>query len=247
MSHKGELDRVLLDFAAGRLDMLVGTQMIAKGHDFPRVTLVGVISVDIGLGLPDLRSAERTFQLITQVAGRSGRGETAGRVLIQTYYPEHYALRHAVNQDYEGFYGDEIKFRERLAYPPFLVLASIMVKHRDQANAARTANILRRSSTPQIRPGISASSAPHRPRSHALKNEYRIQLNPQGPDPPLLPRNSRRRPRRRRIARLRNTHRLCRDRPGQFDVTGRTTKLHEKERKLHLRSTRSCSFGIFRG
>jgi primosomal protein N' (replication factor Y) len=176
MSHKGELDRVLLDFAGGRIDMLVGTQMIAKGHDFPRVTLVGVISVDIGLGLPDLRSAERTFQLITQVAGRSGRGEKPGRVLIQTYYPEHYALRHAVAQDYEGFYGDEIKFRERLAYPPFLVLASIMVKHRDHANASRTASILRRALD-------AANTAKHirvlgpAPASLSrLKNEYRIQL-----------------------------------------------------------------------
>src|SRR5262249_46442112 len=131
MSHKGEIDDVLLKFAAGGLDMLVGTQMIAKGHDFPNVTLVGVISVDIGLGLPDLRSAERTFQLLTQVAGRSGRGELAGKVLIQTYYPDHYALRHAREQNYEGFYADEIRFRERFGYPPFLVLASIMIKHRD--------------------------------------------------------------------------------------------------------------------
>ncbi len=110
-------------FSDGGLDMLVGTQMIAKGHDFPNVTLVGVISVDIGLGLPDLRSAERTFQLITQVAGRAGRGKQAGKVLIQTYYPEHYALRHAKEQDYEGFYTEEIEFRERLGYPPFFVLA----------------------------------------------------------------------------------------------------------------------------
>ncbi len=87
MAHKGEMEDVLLKFAGGGLDMLVGTQMIAKGHDFPNVTLVGVISVDIGLGLPDLRSAERTFQLITQVAGRAGRGKRAGKVLIQTYYP----------------------------------------------------------------------------------------------------------------------------------------------------------------
>lgn len=176
MSHKGELDRVLLDFDAGRLDMLVGTQMIAKGHDFPNVTLVGVVSVDIGLGLPDLRSAERTFQLITQVAGRSGRGEKAGRVLIQTYYPEHYALRHAVKQDYEGFYGEEIKYRERLAYPPFFVLASIMIKHRDHAHAARNANILRRALD-------AANTAKHvrvlgpAPASLSrLKNEYRIQI-----------------------------------------------------------------------
>ena len=176
MAHKGEMEDVLLKFAAGHLDMLVGTQMIAKGHDFQNVTLVGVISVDIGLGLPDLRSAERTFQLITQVAGRSGRGEKAGRVLIQTYYPEHYALRHAVNQDYEGFYAEEIKYRERLGYPPFCVLASIMIRHRDLSYASRTANMLRRELD-------AANAARHcrilgpAPASIArLKNEYRQQI-----------------------------------------------------------------------
>jgi primosomal protein N' (replication factor Y) (superfamily II helicase) len=176
MTRKGELDRLLLDFAAGRLDMLVGTQMIAKGHDFPNVTLVGVVSVDIGLGLPDLRSAERTFQLITQVAGRSGRGDRPGRVLIQTYYPEHYALRHAVAQDYEGFYAEEMKFRERLVYPPFCVLASILVKHRSLADAQRNANTLSRAliaanTQRQIRILGPAPASLSR-----LKNEYRLQL-----------------------------------------------------------------------
>ena len=176
MSHKGELEQVLLDFAAGRLDMLVGTQMIAKGHDFPNVTLVGVVGVDIGLGLPDLRSAERTFQLITQVAGRSGRGDKPGKVLIQTYYPEHYALRHALNQDYEGFYEEELKYRERLAYPPFVVLASIMVKHRDHEYAARSANILRRA-LDDANGGRHVRVLGPAPASIArLKNEYRIQL-----------------------------------------------------------------------
>src|ERR1043166_2609492 len=156
--------------------MLVGTQMIAKGHDFPNVTLVGVISVDIALGLPDLRSAERTFQLITQVAGRSGRGTRSGKVLIQTYYPEHYALRHACEQDYDGFYKEEIKFRERLAYPPFFVLASMMIKHRDLAYASRNANILRRAldaanSAKNVRILGPAPASISR-----LKNEYRMQL-----------------------------------------------------------------------
>jgi primosomal protein N' (replication factor Y) len=176
MAHKGELDQVLMDFEAGRLDMLVGTQMIAKGHDFPNVTLVGVIGVDIGLGMPDLRSAERTFQLITQVAGRSGRGKKAGRVLIQTYYPEHYALRHAVAQDYEGFYAEEVRYRERLAYPPFYVLASIMIKHRDHGHAKHNANILRRAlddanANKQLRILGPAPASIAR-----LKNEYRVQL-----------------------------------------------------------------------
>jgi primosomal protein N' (replication factor Y) len=176
MSHKGDIDEVLLKFAAGGLDMLVGTQMIAKGHDFPNVTLVGVISVDIGLGLPDLRSAERTFQLITQVAGRSGRGERAGKVLIQTYYPEHYALRHAREQDYEGFYKEEIRFRERFGYPPFFVLASIMIKHRDLAYASRNANILRRSLDTANTAKNVRILGPAPASLSRLKNEYRLQM-----------------------------------------------------------------------
>jgi primosomal protein N' (replication factor Y) len=176
MSHKGEIDEVLLKFAAGGIDMLVGTQMIAKGHDFPNVTLVGVISIDIGLGLPDLRSAERTFQLITQVAGRSGRGTRSGKVLIQTYYPEHYALRHAREQDYEGFYKQEIKFRERLGYPPFFVLASIMIKHRDLAYASKNANILRRSLDAANTEKNSRILGPAPASLSRLKNEYRLQI-----------------------------------------------------------------------
>ena len=176
MAHKGEMEDVLLKFAAGGIDMLVGTQMIAKGHDFPNVTLVGVISVDIGLGLPDLRSAERTFQLITQVAGRSGRGKKAGRVLIQTYYPEHYALRHAKEQDYEGFYKEEIKYRQRLGYPPFFVLASIMVKHREHAQAMRSASILRRALDRANTDRNCRILGPAPASLARLKNEFRVQI-----------------------------------------------------------------------
>ena len=176
MAHKGEMEDVLLKFAAGGIDLLVGTQMIAKGHDFPNVTLVGVISVDIGLGLPDLRSAERTFQLVTQVAGRAGRGERPGRVLVQTYYPEHYALRHAKQQDYTGFYAEEIKFRERLAYPPFVVLASIMIKHRDHAYASKSANLLRRSLDSVNNDRTLRVLGPAPASLSRLKNEYRLQI-----------------------------------------------------------------------
>jgi len=176
MSHKGEIDEVLLKFASGGLDMLVGTQMIAKGHDFPNVTLAAVISVDIGLGLPDLRSAERTFQLITQVAGRSGRGKKAGKVLIQTYYPDHYALRHARAQDYDSFYKDEIRYRERFAYPPFHVLASIMIKHRDLAYASKNANILRRSLDTANTAKCIRILGPAPASISRLKNEYRLQI-----------------------------------------------------------------------
>ena len=105
-ARRSVFEQSLADFSAGKIDMLVGTQMLAKGHDFPNVTLVGVVSVDAGLALPDFRSAERTFQLITQVAGRAGRGDRPGKVLIQTYHPYHYALRHACAQDFEAFYNE---------------------------------------------------------------------------------------------------------------------------------------------
>jgi primosomal protein N' (replication factor Y) len=143
VSKRKDMEKTLLEFSDGKIDMLVGTQMLAKGHDFPNVTLVGVISVDTGLGLPDFRSAERTFQLLTQVAGRAGRGEAPGRVIIQTYYPEHYALRHAYNQDFEGFYAEEMRYRKNFHFPPFVVLASILVKHTNPQYANRTAQIIK--------------------------------------------------------------------------------------------------------
>jgi primosomal protein N' (replication factor Y) len=145
ISRRKDMEQTLMEFSEGRIDMLVGTQMLAKGHDFPNVTLVGVISVDMGLGMPDFRSAERTFQLLTQVAGRAGRGDAPGRVIIQTYYPEHYALKHAYNQDFEGFYAEEMRYRQNFHFPPFVVLASVLVKHGDPRYANRTAQIIRES------------------------------------------------------------------------------------------------------
>jgi primosomal protein N' (replication factor Y) len=125
---KRQYQETLGAFAGGALDILVGTQMLAKGHDFQRVTLVGVISADSSLHLPDFRAAERTFQLLTQVAGRAGRGELAGRVLIQTYYPEHYAIQDAVRQDYGSFFEREMHFRRMMQYPPFTSLANVIVR-----------------------------------------------------------------------------------------------------------------------
>lgn len=142
-ARRHELETTLTAFSRREIDMLVGTQMLAKGHDFPNVTLVGVISVDAGLALPDFRAAERTFQLLTQVAGRAGRGELAGRVLIQTFYPEHYALKHSRTQNYDNFYAEEIRFRQNLNYPPFVALASIMIKHSNYNFAFDNAEILR--------------------------------------------------------------------------------------------------------
>ena len=118
-SRKGTQEKILQVLEKSQIDILIGTKMITKGHDFPFITLVGVISADTALNMPDFRAAERTFQLITQVAGRGGRGETPGKVIIQTFNPDHYALRHAQNHDYKSFYTEEIDFRKALQYPPF--------------------------------------------------------------------------------------------------------------------------------
>ncbi|MBN1364722.1 MAG: primosomal protein N' [Syntrophaceae bacterium] len=118
-SRKGSQEKILRDLEKREIDILIGTQMITKGHDFPFITLVGVISADTSLNMPDFRAAEKTFQLITQVAGRGGRGDTPGKVIIQTFNPQHYALKHAQNHDYKTFYEEEIDFRKALQYPPF--------------------------------------------------------------------------------------------------------------------------------
>jgi primosomal protein N' (replication factor Y) len=128
--RRGAIVGLLSRFAAGELDVLVGTQMIAKGHDFPRVTLVGVVSADVGLGIADFRAAERTFQLLTQVAGRAGRGEVAGEAYVQTLYPKHYSIRHACRQDYPAFYADELRFRQGMKYPPAVAMINAVVKAR---------------------------------------------------------------------------------------------------------------------
>ncbi|MSO19655.1 MAG: primosomal protein N' [Acidobacteria bacterium] len=129
---RGSAESILASFHAHELDMLVGTQMIAKGHDIHGVTLVGVISADMGLARPDFRSAERTFQLLTQVSGRAGRGEREGIVVIQTYYPDHYAIKAAAAQDYAQFYKQEQRFRQLMHYPPFAALANVIVKSDSQ-------------------------------------------------------------------------------------------------------------------
>ena len=128
VQRRGAMQDVLGRFGRGALDLLVGTQMIAKGHDFPRVTLVGVVSADLGLGLADFRAAERTFQLLTQVAGRAGRGEQAGEAIVQTLHPDHYSIKLATRQDYEGFFGEELTYRRAMAYPPAVGLISVVVR-----------------------------------------------------------------------------------------------------------------------
>jgi primosomal protein N' (replication factor Y) len=133
--RKGSLQALLHRFRAGEIDILVGTQMIAKGHDFPRVTLVGVVSADVGLGLADFRASERTFQLLTQVAGRAGRGEQPGEAIVQTLYPTHYSIQLACRQDYPAFYQRELAFRTAMRYPPVVSLANAVVRARTFAGA----------------------------------------------------------------------------------------------------------------
>jgi primosomal protein N' (replication factor Y) len=143
-SGKGGHAKILGRLAEGAIDILIGTQMIAKGHDYPGVTLVGVINADTGLSLPDFRAAETTFQLLTQVAGRAGRGDRPGIVMIQTYRPYHYAMQTAAQHDYPAFYEREIKEREAALYPPFRRMANLMVECEDPEEAARAVAVLHR-------------------------------------------------------------------------------------------------------
>jgi primosomal protein N' (replication factor Y) (superfamily II helicase) len=139
-----DFERMLSEFQAGEIDLLMGTQMIAKGHDVHGVTLVGVVGADSALGLPDFRAAERTFQLLTQVAGRAGRGEMPGKVVLQTLFPEHYAVQFAAAHDYQGFAEKELRFRGWMHYPPFDSLANIVVRSDKQEEALRYAGLLGR-------------------------------------------------------------------------------------------------------
>ena len=144
---KGSHQALLDQFGQGEADILLGTQMIAKGLDFPNVTLVGVLNADTALNLPDFRSSERTFQLLTQAAGRAGRAEKAGQVLIQSYNPQHYAIRFAKDQDYEGFYAYEMGIRRQLGYPPYYFTIGITLSHKKEEEVVKRAyevmNILR--------------------------------------------------------------------------------------------------------
>ncbi len=129
---KESYEKILSAFADEKADILVGTQMIVKGHDFPNVTLVGVLAADLSLNQNDYRAGERTFQLLTQAAGRAGRGEKPGEVVIQTYQPEHYSIVHAARQDYQGFYEEEITYRDFMSYPPVSHMLAVLVTSREQ-------------------------------------------------------------------------------------------------------------------
>jgi primosomal protein N' (replication factor Y) len=139
MKKRGSYAEVLGKFRARQIDILIGTQMIAKGLDFPNVTLVGIINADIGLHSPDFRAGERTFQLLTQVAGRAGRGETEGEVIVQTFSPASPSLQHSRHHDYSGFYEQEMAFREAFRHPPFARMLLIRIRGISQERASKVA------------------------------------------------------------------------------------------------------------
>lgn len=173
-SRKGAHEKLLSAFANKQGDVLLGTQMIAKGLDFPDVTLVGVITADTMLNLPDFRSAERTFQLLTQVAGRAGRHELAGKVIIQTYAPEHYSIQYASEHNYHAFFNQEMKIRQAHAYPPYYYLTSITVSHHELmkviAISEQIAKVLKRQLSKQaVVLGPAACVIPR------IKDRYRYQ------------------------------------------------------------------------
>jgi primosomal protein N' (replication factor Y) len=175
--RKGALADVLSRFRDGGIDILVGTQMIAKGHDFPRVTLVGIVSADVGLGMADFRASERTFQLITQVAGRAGRGDARGEAIVQTIYPNHYSIQLACRQDYPAFYRREMQFREAMRYPPKVALVNVVVRGRTFTTAMDDASevageLRRKAGRGEVFRVLGPAPAP----LGRLRGEYRVQF-----------------------------------------------------------------------
>src|SRR5439155_8686924 len=174
--RRGALASLLSRFRNGEIDVLVGTQMIAKGHDFPRVTLVGVVSADVGLGLADFRASERTFQLLTQVAGRAGRGARPGEAIVQTLYPEHYSIQLACRQDYPAFYQRELQFRRAMRYPPIVSLVNTVVRSRTFSGAMDDAAALgERLRRDEDRGGFRVLGPAPAPLGK-LRGEYRAQI-----------------------------------------------------------------------
>jgi len=177
LKRKEDYRRILGDFRVGNIDILVGTQMIAKGLHFPNVTLVGIIYADLSLHIPDFRAGERTFQLLTQVAGRAGRGDVEGEVIVQAFTPFHPAIQYARRHDFVGFYDQEIEFREQLKYPPISRVALLTLKGRNEEKVQFSAAHLRKQvegMTAEIKDLLLAGPAPA-PLARAESN-YRYQL-----------------------------------------------------------------------
>ena len=184
MRGHGSHERALADFRAGKAKILLGTQMIAKGLDFPNVTLVGVINADTALHLPDFRAAERTFHLVTQVAGRTGRGPKGGRVLVQTFSPDHPAIRAAVRHDFAGFAAGELPLREMLRYPPFATMIRLVMRGPVEAVTAEFATQLGE----RLRAALAAEQADARVLGPApapfarLRGKFRFHMQVHGSD-----------------------------------------------------------------
>ena len=184
-SKKGEHTRILRSFRQGESDILIGTQMVAKGLDFPNVTLVGVISADTSINMPDFRAAERTFQLLTQVAGRAGRGENPGEVIVQTFSPEHYSIVAAQTHDYRSFYEQEIVFRSELKYPPFCRFANLICADEIDLKASERAELLA-TALDKVMPRDVEKIGPSPAPLARLKNQFRHHVALRSPvDTPL--------------------------------------------------------------
>ena len=175
MTRKSLYREIFRDFRVGKIDILVGTQMIAKGLHFPNVTLVGIIYADMALHLPDFRAGERTFQLLVQVAGRAGRGDVEGEVVVQSFTPFHPAIQHARQHDYLGFYDQEIEFRQQLHYPPATRLVCLTIRAKTEEKAIFFSNALVRELRKQIASNDLLSEATPAPLAK-VQNNYRYQI-----------------------------------------------------------------------
>ncbi|MGA1794362.1 MAG: primosomal protein N' [bacterium] len=179
---KGAHARILEAVERGETNILVGTQMITKGLNLPQVVMVGVVGIDYALNIPDFRSAERVFQVITQVAGRAGRGDMPGRVFIQTFFPGHYSFAHASRHDYASFYEREIGFRRRLAYPPFSRLVNCIVRGADKKLARKAAGVIAKGIRTATKSGEVRTLGPAMAPIFRLKNKHRYQILLKAPD-----------------------------------------------------------------
>ena len=179
VAGKTKLLKLYERLESGQIDVLIGTQMVAKGHDLPGVTLVGVISADQSLGIPDFRAGERTFQLVTQVAGRAGRGDEPGRVIVQTFNPDHSSIKFAIEQDSVGFLKEELKLREELGYPPFSKLINFRFEGKlelDTINAARIGGELAKRIVSKLPIGAVKILGPSPAPIYKIRNRYRYQM-----------------------------------------------------------------------
>ena len=175
-SRKGGHDAILSAFADGKADILIGTQMIVKGHDFPRVTLVGILAADLSLYSGGYEAGERTFELLTQAAGRAGRDVLPGHVVIQSYAPDNYSVEAAASQDYEGFYWHEILYRKLLRYPPVCKMLSLLITSKEEERAEKMAGRVKELAEAEDRDGILELIGPAKAAVSRINDVYRYML-----------------------------------------------------------------------